>query len=694
MELFVSDFPNILVQVLCIVGLSRALGPVVQRAGQPLVVADIIAGMLLGPACLGFVAPALFQALFAPNDLAGITAISQLGLVLFMFLVGLEIDPAWYRGRTWTAASIGAGTVVAALLAGMPLTWLLYSEHGGTESMVAFSLFIVAAMSATAFPVLARILDERHMLGDRLGSLALAAAAVSDFLTWLLVILAMSVHAGEGLVATLAVVGLKLAVFALVVVVAARPVSRWARRLSRYELDLRGSTRLLLLLFGSCVFAELLGVHTLFAAFLVGAVIPRDAALTNALHERLEVPVTGIFLPVFFAVSGLRTQPMLLEGHRDVWILVLLCVASVAVKVGGGALVGRWKGLSWTDAKTMGVLLNTRGLMTLVVLNVGLDVGVVSARLFTMLVIVALVTTMMTGPWLRAWLPATPGVDGHGGRLVRASAPTEERSITGIPTEAGRVDTTQQASAIAAARIGGVPSDAVGETILVALSDPERGATLAQLACGLVTCSRGPIVALHLRASGQQLGGGERAHRRTADVFAPFQRVLAAHGVSAKALSYVSSSIAGDIVQAADARSPSWIVLGAHDALYFRSPLSGVVAGVVRQARGPVLVLWTPSSMRGFTPTMDVVMPPDDTDCGVLQRLRRDWTACAPAIRLWSEPDWTAAHGARHPDLVVVRLSPSDGRGRAQEDALNERWRDDGPAVLVVYSSSSSSSHG
>ena len=362
---------------------------------------------------------------------------AQLGVVLYMFLIGLELDSDLLRGQVHTTVAISHASIVAPFVLGTTLALYLYPRVSTNDvPFTSFALFMGIAMSITAFPVLARILSELRMSKSQLGVIALTCAAVDDVTAWCLLALVVGVvqaTAGRALLVTLLTLVFIGVMFAVV-----RPLAAWLVEASGNREPSRGAVAMTIvaLLVASLV-AEGIGVHAIFGAFLLGAVIPHDSRLARTMTGSLEHLVTILLLPAFFAFAGIRTEIGLLsEWEAWLWCGIVILVAT-AGKVGGTLLAGRATGLRWRDAAGLGVLMNTRGLMQLIVLNVGLDLGVISPTLFTMMVLMALVTTIATTPILRRLI-------GHGGQ-------TPELASMVLPGSSGRsansVTTVQSAPA-------------------------------------------------------------------------------------------------------------------------------------------------------------------------------------------------------------------------------------------------------
>lgn len=383
---------------------ARALGWTFQRIGQPRVVGEMTAGIILGPSLFGRFFPGTFAHIFPASSLPVLTALSQLGLLLFMFVVGLEVDLKRVVKQRTAVVLISNVSIILPLALGIGLATALYPQFaGGQVPFSSFALFMGTAMSITAFPVLARILKERNLLGTDLGTTAISCAAIDDVSAWLLLaVLTATVHSAQSW-HRLAITLLLLVAFVAVMLF---PVRRLAASLeSLYRKQGAGVeliSLLILIIFVASYTTERLGVHALFGAFVAGLVMPKSEPMTAAIVERIESLSLALLLPLFFAVTGLRTRIDLLTD-RSLWGYTAAIIATAVIgKLAGAALTARITGMTWKDSLALGVLMNTRGLVELVVLNAGLDLGVLSPPLFTMMVIMALVTTFMTTPILIA----------------------------------------------------------------------------------------------------------------------------------------------------------------------------------------------------------------------------------------------------------------------------------------------------
>jgi Kef-type K+ transport system membrane component KefB len=398
----------LIVQLAVIIGTSRAVGGAFRRIGQPTVIGEMFAGIMLGPSLLGSVAPSLSASLFPPDALAYPNALSQVGIVIYMFLVGLDLNVRAVREQTRAAIITSQASIIVPFVFGATLALYLHPRLANEGvSVTTFALFIGASMSITAFPVLARILAERRMLGTRLGSLAIACAAVNDVTGWC--ILAYVVFQARAESAAPMTLGITIAGLALFLGVMLFGATRLFRR---FETAYRKAgavsddmLALLLVIAMVCaVVTEGLGLHLLFGAFLAGVAMPKDSGFVSEVLDRLETVTLVLLLPLYFAFTGLRTNVTLIAGPE--WLICLaIVIIAIAGKLGGTLIAARLAGTPWRQAAGLGILMNTRGLMELVILNVGLDIGVLSPNLFSMMVLMALVTTFMTAPLLQLVYP-------------------------------------------------------------------------------------------------------------------------------------------------------------------------------------------------------------------------------------------------------------------------------------------------
>jgi Kef-type K+ transport system membrane component KefB len=396
---------HLLLALTAVVVAGRLLGSLFRFIGQPPVIGEVVAGILLGPSLLGSISPDAYAFLLPASITPSLGLLSQLGVALYMFLVGVELDTDGLRGQLRATVTIAQSSIVVPFVLGGLLATALYQDLAPTGVPLAhFVLFLGVAMSITAFPVLARILADTGLTRTDLGRLALTCAAVGDVTAWCLLAFVVGVVRSEQGSALLPSV-LTLGYIAFMFVVVRPAVVKWCRRLEGRGIDSQALAIALVAMLVSALVTEWIGIHAIFGAFLMGAMVPHDSSLARTLEERIESLATILLLPAFFAFAGTRTEIGLISTWAD-W---LTCAAIVAVatigKFGGTLAAARITGHQWRTATSLSVLMNTRGLMELIVLNVGLDLGVISPALFTMMVVMAIVTTMATTPLLTVLVP-------------------------------------------------------------------------------------------------------------------------------------------------------------------------------------------------------------------------------------------------------------------------------------------------
>jgi len=408
---------HVLLALVVVIIAARALGALCKRLHQPPVIGEVIAGLLLGPSFLGALSPAAMGYLLPPSAAPYLSILAQIGVILFMFLVGLELDTGELRHRTHATVAISHASIVVPFVLGSTLALGLYPRLSTSDvPFTVFALFLGVSLSVTAFPVLARILTDRGMSKTPLGVVALTCAAVDDVTAWCLLAFLMAVAKARtsGVLITFGATGLYLA-FMLIV---ARPLIARAVRLQELRKSV-SQTAFAVVVVGlllSTLATEATGIHAIFGAFLLGALIPHDSRLARDLHHKLGDVVVVLLLPAFFAFTGMRTQVGLVRGAAH-WLLfgVILATAFLG-KFGGSFLAARLSGFGSRDAASLGILMNTRGLMELIVLNLGLDLHILSPTLFAMLVLMAIVTTLATTPVLQLLARTDAAPDGEPAR--------------------------------------------------------------------------------------------------------------------------------------------------------------------------------------------------------------------------------------------------------------------------------------
>lgn len=541
---------TLLIQIAVILVAARLMGGLCRRLGQPQVVGEMAAGIALGPSLLGWLAPGVSAALFPMESLGALQVLSQIGLVLFMFLVGLELEPRLLRGQGETAVVTSHASIIFPFLLGSGLALYLYPRlSDASVTFTEFALFMGAAMSVTAFPVLARILTERNLLRTKVGAITIACAAVDDVTAWCLLAGVVALVRATGAEGVLFTLGGSVAYVAVMLFLVRPLLGKLASYYeSRGQLTQDAFALVLLTLLLSAWATEFVGIHALFGAFFLGAVMPKERGFVREISERLEWLTVVFLLPLFFAYTGLRTQIGLLD-EPALWRNALLVLAvAVAGKFGGSALAARATGLGWREAGALGVLMNTRGLMELVILTIGLDLGVISPALFVMMVLMALATTVMTTPLLEWIYPA---------RLIRQETVGEDEEAA--------------------------------FTVLIPVALPSSGPTLFEMARALAPAEQVRVYALHLqRSDSARLGPDEDAPG--AEALGPLLKASEGTDVTVRPLAFVSRDVGDDITATAHLKGADLVLMGWHKPILTQSLLSGAVYDVMRRTRADVAV--------------------------------------------------------------------------------------------------------
>lgn len=543
-----SPLGLLLAQIMIVLTVARALGALCRRLGQPSVVGEIVAGIALGPSLFGWLAPTSAAVLFPKESLQYLSLLSQLGLVLFMFVIGIELDLKLIKKKAGEAVVISHASIVFPFVLGIATSLALYLPYAPkTTSFVSFGLFMGIAMSITAFPVLARIIQERNMTRSSVGTIAITCAAADDVTAWcLLAAVVAVVQAGTF---TSALFTLLFSVLYLLVML--KLVAPFLNRLSKlYPTEETVSKPVMALIFLVLLLSawstEIIGIHALFGAFLAGAIMPEDHNFRRILTERIEDVAMVLLLPLFFVFTGLRTQLGLLSSPK-LW-LVCIAVISVAVigKLVGSALAARYMGVNWKDSLTIGILMNTRGLMELVVLNIGYDLGVLSAEVFTMMVMMALSTTVMTGPALDLLDRLFPGP-------VEPKSPERSR-------------------------------------ILISFGPARKGALLMDLARRLCTPTGQPgMTALHLTASDEVNPLQAEEFERAA--FHEVDQTAARLGLDPVKVYRTTTEVSETILEEANSGAYETVLVGGSHSLFSNNELGGVIRPLLQDTKPHVGVL-------------------------------------------------------------------------------------------------------
>jgi Kef-type K+ transport system membrane component KefB len=636
----------LLLDLAIIIVAARSLGALARRFGQPAVVGEIVAGILLGPSVLGRVVPAAPAALFPPE--VPLRSLADLGLVFFMFLVGLELDPGLIRKEGRRAAIISLGGVALPFGLGVLISLPLFPLNnagsfveGVTQapSHLPFSLFMGAAMCITAFPVLARILVERGLYRSPMGTSALCAAAVDDVIAWILLAAVVGIaRTGSGTEA-LGALGLTV-VFALLMATLGRALlARLARRSDASgRLTVDQVAIVMVSLFLSAYATERIGIHSIFGAFVLGAIMPHGSQMTRQLTDKIEDLTVVVLLPAFFAIAGLRTNLFSLNSTELLAWTVLIVLAATVGKMAGCGFAARLTGYSTRDSFALGTLMNTRGLTELVILSVGLGLGVLSDRTFAMMVIMALVTTFMAAPIINHIMPRREMV-----RVLAGGDPGRVRRR--ILVALGNPENTQAL---------------VGAGVAMAGSD--RPAEL--LITRLIPTPRAPEFRTGLKDEEVQID-------RSLHAMNGLIRLATDAGLDARLVSFLSDDVGQDLVYVADTQRCDAVLLGWHRPSLDHKVIRALVHRVFELA------------------PCDAVVFLDRWGQGLRAESHRPVLVAEDGAEGEAAARRTAAHIAERFDSAVVTLPVGAGNGgrapqRSGEDGVTAGRSTADATVLVV----------
>lgn len=539
----------LLAQIVAIVFVSRLFAWIFRKIGQPSVIGEIVAGIVLGPSLVGLFFPEFTAFLFPAQSLGNLQFLSQIGLILFMFIVGMEIDVNVLKNKAHDAVVISHASIIIPFSLGMGLAYFIYKEFAPVEvSFTSFGLFFGIALSITAFPVLARIVQERGIHKTRLGTIVITCAAADDITGWSILAVVIAIAKAGSSVSALYTIALAV-VYVFVMIKIVRPFLKRIGDLNATNTNLSKTyvAIFIVMLILSSWATEVIGIHALFGAFMAGAIMPANQKFRALFAEKIEDIALVLFLPLFFVFTGLRTEIGLINEPYLWKITGLIILVATIGKLVGSALAARYVKLSWKDSLIIGTLMNTRGLMELVVLNIGYDLGILTPQVFAMMVIMALVTTFMTGPILD---------------LINWLFKSKKEEITSEIIQANKF------------------------RILVSFGNPENGRSLFRMANSLINKINGgaSITAMHLYPSSSmsQLNLDEYENSS----FSPI--LEESKGVSHKVatLFKVSGDIESDITDVANKGEYDLLIIGIGRSI-FEGSLLGKILGFTTRIINP-----------------------------------------------------------------------------------------------------------
>jgi Kef-type K+ transport system membrane component KefB len=543
----------LLAQIITIIFAARVFGWICRKIGQPTVIGEMIAGIVLGPSLLGMHFPEFSGALFPKDSLGNLQILSQIGLILFMYIVGMELDLKVLRNKAHEAVVVSHASIIVPFALGMGLAYFIYQHYApiGVD-FASFGLFIGIAMSITAFPVLARIVQERNIHKTRLGTIVITCAAADDITAWCILALVIAIVKAGTFVSALYTVALAiLYVFLMIKVV--RPFLKRVGDLhsSRENLSKPIVGIFFLTLIISAYITEVIGIHALFGAFMAGAIMPENVKFRNLFVEKVEDVALVLLLPLFFVFTGLRTQIGLLNDPELWEITGMIILVAVTGKFLGSAVAAKFVGQNWKDSLTIGALMNTRGLMELVVLNIGYDLGILSPQVFAMMVIMALVTTFMTGPAM---------------------------DVINFFFKTKTDPKSSELSMISKFKI------------LVSFGNPERGRSLLRLAYGLTRKQDGnrAITAMHLSPVNELNRYNEELYEE--ESFTLIKEESRQLGLQITTLFKASNDIDSDITQVANKGDYDLLLIGVGQSI-FEGSLLGKILGFTTRIINPEKII-------------------------------------------------------------------------------------------------------
>jgi Kef-type K+ transport system membrane component KefB len=577
---------KLLLQIITIMISARIFGWLCKKIGQPSVVGEIAAGIFLGPSLIGLYFPEFSAVLFPKESLANLGILSQIGLILFMFVIGMELDLKVLRNKAQDAIVVSHASIVFPFTLGMGLAYFVYSSFAPPNvQFLSFGLFLGIAMSITAFPVLARIVQERGIHKTRLGTIVITCAAADDITAWCMLAAVIAIVKAGSVASSIYIIMLS-AVYVIFMLAVIRPFLKRIGELhaSRENLSKPIVAIFFVVLLASAYATEVIGIHALFGAFMAGTVMPENSKFRNIFIEKVEDVSLVLLLPLFFVFTGLRTQIGLLNDWYLWQITGLIILVAVVGKFVGSALAARFVGQPWKDSLTIGALMNTRGLMELVVLNIGYDLGVLTPEIFAMMVIMALVTTAMTGPSL--------DLINYFFKDPKSALPFDDKKARKFK-------------------------------ILISFGNPQRGSSLLRLANGLIKKQKvsASVTAMHLSPSTQLNQYNSQEYER--ESFKPILETSTELGQKVTTYFKASADIDTDIVDAANKGKYDLLMIGLGQSI-FEGSLLGKLLGFTTKIISPDRLLSTVTGKNklfehsSFDDRTKLILSKAQTDVGIL----------------------------------------------------------------------------
>lgn len=645
---------KVLLQIITIIIFSRFMGALLRKIGQPMVIGEILSGIMLGPSLVGLFFPEFNAFLFPPETLTGLQYLSHLGLILFMFIIGMELDVSVIKKNAREAIIISHSAIAFSFFLGTTLAYFTFQKFSvkGAD-FLHYALFMGISMSITAFPVLARVVQERGLGKKNTGVLAITCAAVDDLTAWCLLAVVIAVVKAGDAVSALFTVGLALAyVGAMILVIQPFFAKIGEIYISKENLNKTVVAFVFVVLMISSYIAEIIGIHALFGAFLAGTVMPQNIKFKEILTQKIEDLGLVLLLPLFFVITGLRTQIGLLNTP-ELWLMCLVVMGvAIAGKFFGASLSARMVGYGWQNSFALGALMNTRGLMELIVLNIGYELGILSGEMFAMLVLMAISTTFMTGPLLD---------------LVEYVFKGREKG-----------------------------AESTHFRLLISFGQPQMGKQLLNLAnaMGLTGKEMPAITALHLTPTSEITLTDAALFER--EGFAPIREKAEELHTKLEMLYRATDKVKEEIIKTANENSFDMLLVGSARSIFNENVISGVIKNVVQKSNCAVGVLMD-KKLEHIHKIMVLVFSKDDEFLlSVALRFttqtgsHTDFYDLSKSFSDFSQKDKFSHHFEQFPegkqmqeyDLILVGLEAWES-----ESEKKSSWINTAPSILIVKKS-------
>ena len=642
----------LLLQILIIIVAARLLGWLMVKIGQPTVIGEIIAGILLGPSLLGWMFPSFSGFIFPIGSVVNLQFLSQIGLILFMFVIGMELDIDVIKKTAKDALVISHAGIIFSYFLGVCLAYFLYQTYAPPDiPFLAFGLFLGNAMSITAFPVLARIIQERGLTRTNIGILVISCAAIDDITAWCILAIVIAVVKAGSVGGSFLTIIFSAGYLGLMIFVVRPFLGRLANRFFALEtLSKPIVAFIFIILLVSSYSTEVIGIHALFGAFIAGVVMPSKAEFRHVLTNKIEDVSQVLLLPLFFVLTGLRTQIGLLNDTSLWGVCGLIIVVAIVGKFFGTGLTARLMGQSWVNAFTIGTLMNTRGLMELVVLNIGYDLGILSPTLFSMFVLMALITTFITGPALD---------------LINYFSISNFRfSIFDLKKlfPKSKIQNLRSVS----------PKSVSPKSILISFGQPKAGERLLQLADELCWTDRnnaGNIHALHLTPSAD-ISITEAAIFEK-EGFAPILSEAQERGIILQTHYKATNNLNQEIIRYANNGNFNLMLVGSSRPLFSDDETGGKVHEFFGGVNCPIGVMID----RGFTKIKNVLIVQDDSPL-ILANLLEKFNQHNKTTII---PTEIIEDSIKNFDLVVINLSAWEKIKTQHREVIHSF-----PSILIV----------